>query len=184
MRWDDLFGDLEAQLAAAERAELLAELPDRVRRERATISLSERLHAHSGQNVALAFEFVDGTAVRGRLIDTGPDWLLLTDERERSVLISVATLASVSGLVRGVQTLGAVSRKFSLAMALRVIARDRAVVNLALAGGAVVTGTIDVVGSDYIELAEHPADLPRRTENLKGVRTIPLAALISATRRR
>jgi hypothetical protein len=44
--------------------------------------------------------------------------------------------------------------------------------------GSVVTGTIDAVGLDVLELSEHPADLPRRAENVTGRRLVPFAAVV------
>lgn len=43
MRWDRLFDDLEAQLAAQTRLELDAEVAERTRTERSKITLGERV---------------------------------------------------------------------------------------------------------------------------------------------
>ena len=36
--------------------------------------------------------------------------------------------------------------------------------------------------ADHLDLAEHPLDLPRRPENVRGTRTIPYAALATLRR--
>ena len=59
----------------------------------------------------------------------------------------------------------------------QTLARDRAGVQVVLDDGGVVSGTLDRVGADYVELAEHPADLPRRAEAVQGVRAIVIAAV-------
>jgi hypothetical protein len=41
----------------------------------------------------------------------------------------------------------------------------------------VLGGTLDRVGADYVELAEHPADAPRRAEAVQGVRAIVIGAV-------
>ena len=58
------------------------------------------------------------------------------------------------------------ARRFGFGHAARGLSRDRAVVALADVGGSAVTGTIDAVGADALELSEHASDLPRRPENV------------------
>lgn len=75
-----------------------------------------------------------------------------------------------------------VARSFGLGMALRAVCRDRAPVSIVDVTGATLTGTVDLVGADHLDLAEHPLDLPRRPENVRGTRTIPYAALATLRR--
>jgi hypothetical protein len=44
--------------------------------------------------------------------------------------------------------------------------------------GQVMTGTIDVVGADFLDLAEHAAGESRRAENVTGRQTLPFGALV------
>lgn len=46
------------------------------------------------------------------------------------------------------------------------------------ASGQVVTGTIDVVGADFLDLAEHALGESRREENVRGRQTVPFAAVV------
>ncbi|UOY01264.1 hypothetical protein [Blastococcus sp. PRF04-17] len=55
--------------------------------------------------------------------------------------------------------------------------RDRSPVQVVLDDGVVLAGTFDRVGADYVELAEHPTDQPRRAEAVQGVRAVLLDAV-------
>lgn len=163
VRWDELFTDLEAQFDAAEAANLSAELADRTRREAAQLHLADRLGAAVGATVRVVAE--GAGPVSGRLAATGPDWLLLeVGAAGERALVPLAAVLAVSGLSRhslAPGSGGVVAGRLGLGHALRAIARDRAAVAVTLRAGAVLTGTVDRVGADFLELTE-AADGDRR----------------------
>jgi hypothetical protein len=177
-RWDALFEDLDRQWDAAQRRELDAEVADRTRAERAAQGLAGRLAAAGVDPVEVVL--CTGVRLAGRVVDVGRDWLLVADSRAMPplapCLVPFAALTSVAGLGRRT-TAGGQARRFGLGYALRGLSRDRAVVSLGDVAGGAVVGTIDAVGADVVELAEHPADMARRPENITGRRLVPFAAL-------
>jgi hypothetical protein len=175
MRWDDLFDDLAAQWDAENRRELDAEVADRTRRERALVGLYERFAAAGDDVLMVALR--TGATVSGRVADVGDGWLLLDAAPAGPLLVPFGAVTAVTGLAQraGGSALG---RKFGLGYALRGLSRDRAVVLLTDLTGRVVTGTIDAVGLDVLELSEHAADLPRRAENVTGRRLVPFSAVL------
>jgi hypothetical protein len=66
---------------------------------------------------------------------------------------------------------------------IRSWARDREVVRVFRAGGAPLDGTIDAVGADYVDIAEHDPGEPRRTDAVRRVATVPVS-VVTAVRRR
>ena len=175
MRWDRLFDDLEAQLGAEERRELDSEVADRTRRERASVALSSRFAAALGTTVRV--RLVTGAVVRGQLVDLGEDWLLLRLESGADAVVPVHALAGVSDLPARASA-ARTARRFALGYALRGLSRDRVQVAITDTGGQVMTGTIDVVGADFLDVAEHAAGESRRAENLTGRQTLPFSALV------
>jgi hypothetical protein len=117
--------------------------------------------------------------VTGVLVDVGPDWVLLEDGG-RQDLVALWTVRTVGGLGRRTaapESATSVWHRLDLRRAVRGLVRDRSTVQVVLDDGVVLTGTLDRVGADYVELAEHPLDQPRRREAVRGVRAVALDAV-------
>jgi hypothetical protein len=178
MRWQQLFSDLEAQFEHAEAAMEWGESASRARAEMGVLTLTDRLRGSIGERVVLRCRGAE--PVRGELLDCGTDWLLVEDQRGREVLVAAGAVLAIGGLVRrsvASDGEGVVRTNLDFRRAVRGLARDRSPVLMVLDGGAVLTGTVDRVGADHCELAEHPVDEPRRAEAVRGVQTVPLAAV-------
>lgn len=185
MRWDELFADLEAELAALERADLLADTAEHTRIERARVTLVDRLAAAGG--LPLAVRLRGGTRLRGVVVGTGPDWLLLDDGTSsrtgsNEILIALASVCAYSGLPVRVDTHGQLARRLDLRHALRAIARDRATVQVHDTDAGVVVGTVQRVGRDHLDLAVHPDDQAPRRRAVRETLTVPFAALVLVRR--
>jgi hypothetical protein len=176
VRWELLFADLEAQIAALELADRAGEIEERARLELARVQLVDRLGAAVGARVRIRCRA--GVAVAGILTRVGAHWLLIDEPAGRQALVALAAVLSVTGLGRsGAQPLGAVESRLGLAYALRGIARDRSGVRIDLIDGTSVDGTIDRVGADFVELAVHAAGELRRAAEVREVAIIALAAI-------
>ena len=178
MRWERLFADLEAQLEASDAAELAGEVVERTRVEVGAIRLVDRLRAAVGGRLRLSC--LGGEVVAGRLERVGPDWLLIAERADRSSLVpsgAVTAVAGLGALSAPPGSEGRVAARLDLRYALRGMARDRAPVTITLADATNVSGTVDRVGSDFIDVAEHPAGEPRRPRAVRQVRTLPLGGL-------
>lgn len=178
MRWRDLFQDLAAQLDAAQVAQMLGEVAERTRIEQGRTAMADRLGAATG--AALAVAVPGHGAVHGTVAEVGVDWLLLAEPAGREALLPLAAVLSVAGLPRGVvrtDPADRVARALDVRWALRGLARDRSAVLVGLRDGSSLAGTLDRVGADYVELAEHPAGESRRVAAVRSVRLVPVAAL-------
>lgn len=186
MRWEQLFADLEVQYDELAQAQLEAELADRQRIEFGTVSMVARLGGAVGDPVRL--RTAAGSAVTGMLRRVGPDWVLIGEAPGREVVVSLAAVSAVEGLGSATgRPLDRVAGKLTLRSALRGLARDRAPVSVTLYGssggpeaptGTEITGTIDRVGADFIELAVHAAWEPRRAGSVRQVVLVPLSAVV------
>ena len=181
MRWQKLFADLEAQFAAAGSAAESAESGSRARAEGAAAPLAERLAGALGLPVTLRCR--GAGQVAGVLTEAGPDWLLLSAEQGRELLVVTDAVTTLSGLVRRTQAAEDRPRvRTDLRRALRGLVRDRSTVSVALEDGGRLTGTLDRVGADFVELAEHADDEPRRASSVRAVHAVPLRALVVVAR--
>lgn len=177
VRWERLFDDLEAQVAAQLRLELDAEVAERTRLERARITLGERVVGALGAEVTVRLR--GGSVVRGRLEDCGDGWLLVVEAGGRQLLAPGSAVLGISGLGRPRDDTRA--RRFGIGSAVRLISRDRRAVVVVDVDGGSVHGTIDAVGADAFDIAEHPLDAPRRPEHVLGERVIPFASVAAIT---
>lgn len=179
MRWDDLFADLEAQLAAGERRDLDVEIGERARAEAATVELADRLRGSVGLRIGV--HLGSGTVYEGTLSHAGSQWLVLDEERHQLLIPHTAAVryAGLSRLAVGAAT--EVRQRLGLASALRGLARDRASLAVMVSRGAaaesVLHGVIDRVGRDFLDLAVTDPGEERRPANVSAVATIPFSAL-------
>jgi hypothetical protein len=179
VRWQSLFDDLAAQLAAAADAELAGEVAERSRLEAGRVRLADRLSAAAGAEVVVALP--GSGPVRGTLIEAGVDWLLLDEGAGREALVPLSAVLGVTGI--GARTAvpgsdGEVARRLDLRHALRGLARGRLGVALTLLDGSIATGTLDRIGADHLDLAEHGTEEARRAAAVRAVRLVPLTALV------
>ncbi|KQS73388.1 hypothetical protein [Modestobacter sp. Leaf380] len=178
MRWEQLFADLEARFDVEEQAAVQASAGSRARAEAGGVLLVDRLRGAVGHPVLLTCRGAGD--LRGRLADVGVDWLLLVDDQRRDVLVARSAVRAVAGPGRETgpgEDDGPVARAWDLRRSVRALARDRAPVRCLLDEGTVLTGTVDRVGADFLELAEHPLDQARRRSAVRQVRLVPLEAV-------
>ncbi|MDH6236002.1 hypothetical protein [Cryobacterium sp. CG_9.6] len=198
MRWDNLFDDLEGQLErelTAEESDLRAE---QERHRLGGLTLRSRLMVLSlgpsgAATVRLAL--TTGHTVIVRATTFGRDWfaadLFTTEETGARTAAGggsqcVVPLASVAGLLLTAdqveRSLGPevespsaarLSDRIGLPFVLRDLCRRRASLEIHTPN-AVLTGTIDRVGRDHLDLAVHPAGALRRTPNVEHYRVLPL----------
>jgi len=179
MRWDALFDDMEAQLAAEDRLGLDAEVAERARTELAGIELKDRLRGALGMRIVV--QLFSGASFEGTLSHAGSEGLVLNEELHQ-VLIPYAGVARYTGLGRlAVGEKSKVRQKLGLASALRGLARDRSSLTVFVAGGLAgetrLNGVIDRVGRDYLDLAVTEPGEARRAGNVREIATVPFAAL-------
>lgn len=178
MRWSRLFADLDSQVDSLLDAEMDVEVAERTRIEVSRLRIADRLRTAEGHPIEAHCAGVG--PVRGRLDRIGTDWLLLCDPPAGETLVPLAAVLAVSGLGRrsaAPGSTGHVAGALGLRHVLRGVARDRSPVRMVLTDGVPLAGTVDRVGFDFLELAEHPSGEPRRAGAVIRVRTVPYAGI-------
>ena len=164
MRWEQLFADLEAQLASAHQQGVEEEAAEQARAEYSRVRLTDRLRLRQGEPVRVLL--TGAVPLEGRVRTVGAGWVVLED-RGTEHLVPL-------GAVLWWESLG-------LGHALRALARARAGVRIRLAGGGPLgelEGTLDQVGADFFDLALHPDDDYRRRGSVTALRAVPFPALV------
>jgi len=177
MRWEDLFADLEQQWEALAEGERQAEIAERTRAEFAQLTLLDRLRGSEGREVRVRTR--GGQDVEGRLCRVGADFLLLAPARRECVL-PLHAVSAVTGLGDASvpeAAAGAVRARLGLGSVLRRVAADRSQVSLVAADGAVLNGTLQRVGSDFVEMAVHVPGDALEAARSRRLTLVPFAAL-------
>jgi hypothetical protein len=178
MRWEGLFADLEAQADYLEASERAAEIDERTRIEQAQLTVLDRLRPTVGSRITLWCR--GGLAISGAVRRVNSHWILIAEAADCEALVSVAALTSISGLGRlsaPADDGDRVESQIGLRQALRRLALDRSVVRVYLHDGAVVTGTLDRVGADFVEIALHTAGESRRRSEVREMRLLVISAI-------
>ncbi len=150
MRWEALFADLEAGLAAAAAQDLRDEVAELTRAERAQVRLADRLRAAAGSPLRLVLR--EGLGVDGVVGDAAPQWVLLAPDAVRRALVPITAVTAAVGLpVHAAPSPGEVERRLGLGHVLRAIARDRVAVRVD-ATGVSVSGRLERVGADHVDV--------------------------------
>ena len=200
MRWDNLFDDLESQLAqglGAEEVDLQAEEErlrlGRLRLRDRLVSLHEALA--SDDDYSVRFTLVSGDVIALRPHSFGRDWMSadIVGElaRRRQCVLPLSAIASLLltrhqaraslTVPRAPSAMPALSDRLGLTFLLRDLCRRRSGVEAWVRHGGSsvqVTGTIDRVGHDHFDLAEHEPGSPRRDSAVTAVRVVPLSELL------
>jgi hypothetical protein len=196
MRWENLFDDLESQLAQELTAEEIDLQAEEERLRLARLGIRDRLHAlhtlatHESERM-LRLHLRDGSRVTAVSSTFGRDWFAgeLVEESGRRPgciipfeAIDAVSLTREQVLIsldggRQEESPAALSAKLGLSFVLRDLCRRRQGVELILSR-ARLYGTIDRVGRDHLDLAVHDAGIPRRDTSVTDYRMVRFGQLL------
>ncbi|MFN3707899.1 hypothetical protein [Microcella sp.] len=190
MRWDHLFDDLAGQLEhelTAEEADLQKE-EERLRLGR--LGVRERIVALKRTRDAalreVALVLRNGARLRLSPLTVGRDWMAGDVDGRADAQAVVPFDAIESMALRDDQVAPSLvadepkpdlSSRLGLPFLLRDLCRRRVAVQIDTVGST-VTGTIDRVGRDHLDLAEHELDTPRRRDAVRGIRLVRLDQVV------
>ena len=182
MRWELLFGDMEAQWYASTQQDFEQYVNELARIEASQLTLAEALRGACGQQLSVVM--CTGSAIHGELLRVEGTWALLR-EGNNSVILPLAKIVRIHGLGLARRE-SASTLNYSLAAALRLLARNRSVVVLELDGAAQagssavrIRGVLDQVGADYIQLMHLADGVGRDSGNRQGSVVVPMGRLVS-----
>ncbi len=176
-----MFDELEAEFEAGLRQEAEQETVAAVRAELGSTVLWEQLARRVGSDV---IAFAGARVFRGSAVASYPEFLVVraADGAEHLIrhgpAVSIALPAEPPPLRPAP---GPAVRRYQLSLALRELARRREPIRIDLVDGATLDGTIEVVGSDYLEVAEHDPGEARRRAAVRARRFVGFAAVVAVT---
>ena len=176
-----VFDELEAEFEAGLRQEAEQEALAAVRAELGSTVLWEQLARRLGNEATV---LAGARAFRGTAVASYPEFLVLRADDGTEHLIrygpavSVALAAEPAALRPAP---AAATRRYQFALALRELARRREPVRVELADVTRCDGTIEAVGSDYLEIAEHELGEARRRVAVRARRFVGFEAVVAVT---
>lgn len=176
-----VFEELEAEFEAGLRQEAEQEAVAALRAGIGATVLWEQLARRIGGEAVV---FSGPRAFRGIVVASYPEFLVLRDPDGSEHLIYYGPAVSVAlpahpGDLRPAPP--AAIRRYQFALALRELARRREPVRVELVDQTRVDGTIEAVGSDYLEVAEHDPGEARRRAAVRARRLVGFAAVVAIT---
>jgi hypothetical protein len=183
MRWTELFADLEGRAAALAAAERAGEVGELTRIEVGAIGSADRLLPALGR--ALRIRTRGDVVVSGALRRCGSDWLLVDSSHGTETLVALPAVLTVAGLGRWSAVPGqrdAIATRLGIRHVLRAMASDRSSVLVHLVDGSAVSGTVDRVGLDFVELAAHATGEARRRTDVRDILLVKLNAMAAVRR--
>ena len=179
-RFDALFAGLEAQLDATSAADDDVAVEEIERAARSEVTLLDRLRGAARQPVVV--EIADHGPVAGEVAEVGRDVVVLRAD-DGDWAIPPWGIAAVIGADDRSAPADGIAERLGFTALARRWSMERSVVRVFRRGGAPLDGTIDRVGADHFDLAEHDPGVPRLPSEVRRSLAVPLAA-ITAVRRR
>jgi hypothetical protein len=194
MRWNNLFDDLLAQLDRELAAEDADERRDTARAAVASVGHRQVLVA-LGKGYAGAVLMRTSARRLTVTVDTvGADWVAVTETDPATAsgsathvipahaitaveLVSGGSVSSVTCRVVTQELRPRLIDRVAFDVVLRDLARRRRWVEITTRDDS-VSGTLDVVGRDWCEVARHPRHVARRQSAIAGSVLIPLPAVL------
>ena len=176
-----VFDELEAEFEAGLRREAEQEALAAVRAEVGATVLWEQVSRRIGTEAAV---FAGARAFRGSAVASYPEFLVLraADGTEHLIRYGPAVSVALPAEPPALRPAPApAARRYQFALALRELARQREPVRVQLLDGATCDGTIESVGSDYLEIAEHDLGEARRRAAVRARRFVGFAAVVAVT---
>lgn len=177
-RFDELFAGLAAQADAERAADDDIAVAEVERAAWSEVALIDRMRAVT----TAVIEVVDHGPVGGEVTEVGRDTVILSAD-DGEWVIPMWGIAAVIGTGERVESPTRVAGRLGFAAVARQWSQERSVVRVIRRGGPPLDGTIDRVGVDHLDLAEHDPGVPRRPAEVRRTLALPLTA-ISALRRR
>jgi hypothetical protein len=177
MAWEPMWADLAAQADAWDRADLEAEVAERVLIEQSSVTWADRLRACLGRPVSLRTR--GGWQWRGLVHACGHDFVALAAPATTvpaQVIVAGDAVVEVAGLPRAATpqaALGPSAARRSLPAVLRRIAQEQVPVVLHRDDGSVCPGHVVAVGRDYVDVVDD------RSVTL----TVPVGVMVAVTPR-